>query len=184
MTLLILVTACGSGVSEEEFEAEQTRAQELEAEVQALQGRLDKGAAITEVLDTLIISLEEGSSAWAILELTALIKDSAEPLLMTKWLEISKAFLASSDPLPQQAFIAMGAAVQAAGDLQIYVHWQDAADKLPRGVGASAFLDFTALALAQPSGDPGFHFLQAALVEFFEAISGRAAPAEGAIGAV
>ena len=87
--LLILLSACGNGVSHEEFDAEQARVQGQEVQVQALQQRLDKAATITEVLDTLTSSFEEGPSGDSILQVTALLHTASESELHDKWHELA-----------------------------------------------------------------------------------------------
>ena len=165
MALPILLTSCGSGVSEEEFEAEQTRAQQLQAEVQALQQRLDRGAAIIGVLDTLTSSFEKGPSTQAILEMTALILASGSPEMQAKWVEISESVQASSDPPPQEAFNVMGAAVVGSGNPEVAQKWPDVVAAVQGDGGGELFLEFATL--VQASGDLA---LQGALAEFFEAV--------------
>ena len=166
---LILLAACGSGVPQEEFDAEQARVQGLEVQVQGLQQRLDRGLAITEVLDTLTSSFEEGPSAEAILQVTALIHASGDPQLDAKWEEIGESV--GSEPPSQEALNAMGAAVQASGIPKVAEKWQEVVAALQNDEGAAEFLEFAALARA--SGDPA---LQAAIIEISEASSGRGNP--------
>ena len=169
VSFLILMSACGNDVSQEEFDAEQARVQGLEVQVQALQQRLDRGAAITEVLDTLTASLDEGASAEGILQVTALVQASGDSQLQAKWQEIGESIQASTPS--EEGLTAMGAAVQESGILQVAEKWQEVIAALERGEGAAEFLEFAAL--VQASGDPA---LQAALVESFEATRGEGNP--------
>ena len=150
VSFLILMSACGNDVSQEEFDAEQARVQGLEVQVQALQQRLDRGAAITEVLDILITSSEEGASAEGILQVTALVQASGDPQLQAKWREIGESIQAG--PPSEEALNAMGAAVQESGILQVAEKWQEVVAALQRDEGAAEFLEFAAL--VQASGDP------------------------------
>ena len=165
--VLILLSACGGGVSQEEFDAEQARAQELEVQAQALQQRLNRAAAVTEVLDTLTARFEEGASAEGILQVTGLVQASGDPQLLVKWQEIGASV--QTGPPPQEAFSAMGAAVQESGIQEVVEKWQEVVAAVEKGGGAAESLEFAAL--VRDSGDP---VLQAALAEFFVA-----APREG-----
>ena len=99
LSFLILLFACGGGVSQEEFDAEQARVQDLEVQVQTLQQRLDRGATITGVLDTLTISFEGGPSAEALLQITAMVQATGDSALLTKWREIGESVQASTNRL-------------------------------------------------------------------------------------
>ena len=198
LALPILLSACGGGVSQEEFDAvkgdlqaaearvqsletqvqtaeaqvqsletqvqkEQARVQEVEAQAAALQHRLDRGAAIQEVLGILISSFEDeggGPSAEDILELTAVIQASGDPALQAKWVEIIDSILASAGPPPQEALSQAAAVVQASGNVQVAEKWQEFLAAAARGEGGAVFLELGAL--IQASGDPA---LQALLVE-------------------
>ena len=167
------MTACGGGISEGEFEAERKLDRELGAEVQALQQRLDRGAAITEVLDTLTSGFEAEISVQAILGLTALIQVSGSPELRAKWVEIIESVQASSDPAPRGAFIAMADVIEALRETQLAAKWGEIMVTAALGnEGGTLFLEFAAL--VQASGVPA---LLTALPEFFEAVTeGRQPP--------
>ena len=162
VSFLIALSSCGNGVSQDEFDAEQARAQ-------ALQQRLDRAAAITEVLDTLTNSFEEGPSGQAILQISALIQASGDTQLQAKWEEIGESV--GAEPPSEEALNAIGAAVQASGSQQLTEKWQEVVAALERDEGAAEILEFAELVTA--SGDTA---LQTALVESFEAGRGRGNP--------
>ena len=114
----ILLFACGSEVSQEEFDAEQAQVQELEVQVQALQKRLDRGATIAGVVDTLTSSLAGGPSPEAIQQLTALVHASGDSKLYAKWEEIGESVSGGEDP-PWELFREFEALVEASGNGQI-----------------------------------------------------------------
>ena len=110
---LIFLSGCGNGVSQEEFDAEQKRVQ-----VQALQQRLDRGAAITDVLDTLNSGLGGGPSTESILRITPVVHAAGDPQLDAMWEEIGEAFSGGGDLLGEllREFVAL---VEASGNPQI-----------------------------------------------------------------
>ena len=163
VSIIVLLSGCGNGVSQEEFDAEQARVQELEVQVQDLQQQQDKGETIADVLETLTRSLGAGPSAEAILQVTALVHASGDPQLDAKWEEIGDAV--SGGPPSQEALNAMGAAVEISGNLQLAEKWQAAVAALQQGEGTAEFLAFADL--IQASGNPA---LQAALLELSEAV--------------
>ena len=140
-----------------------------QARAQALQQRLDRAAAITGVLDTLTSSFEEGPSAEGILQVGILVQASGDPQLLAKWIEIGESV--GAEPPSEEALTAIGAAVQASGSPQLAEKWQEVLAAVEKGEGAAESLEFAAL--AQTSGDAA---LQAALLEFLEAVSGVGEP--------
>ena len=118
MSFLFLLSACGSGVSQEDFDAEQARVQQLEVQVQALKQRLDRGAAIMGVLDTLTSSLEGGPSAESILRITPVVHAAGDPQLDAMWEEIGEAISGGGDP-PGELLREFVALVEASGNPQI-----------------------------------------------------------------
>ncbi len=167
--LPILLAACGDGVSDEEFaavqgdlQAAQAQAQTAQARVAELQQRLDRGAAITEVVDAIFAGF--GPPPEAILEFSALIQASGDPTLLAGYAEIVDAILASGGPPPQEALSQAAAKVQASGNAQVVEKFQEFLEAVARGEGGAAFVELAAL--IQASGDPA---LQAAFVEFNEA---------------
>ena len=162
VSFLIPLSSCGNGVSQDEFDAVQARAQ-------ALQQRLNRAGAITEVLDTLTNSFEEGPSGEALLQISALIEASGDPQLQAKWEEIGESV--GAGPPSEEALTAFGAAVQASDSPQLAEKWQEVVAAVEIGEGAAEFLEFAELATA--SGDTS---LQAALVESFEAVRGLGNP--------
>ena len=194
LALPILLAACGSGVSQEEFDAvqgdlqaTQAQVQSLETQVQteqaqaaALQQRLDRGAAIQEVLDTLISSFEDedgGPSAEDILEFSAVIQASGTPELQAKWVGIVDFVLASVGPPPQEALSQAAAVVQASGNVQVAEKWEEFLAAAAGGEGGAVFLELGAL--IQASGDPA---LQAWLVGVVEATLVQGEPSDELFG--
>ncbi len=176
LALPILLTACGSGVSQEEFDSVQGDLQAAQAQAAALQQRLDRGADIGEVLDILTSSFEEeggGPSAEDILGLTAVIQASGAPALQANWVEIIDSVLASAGPPPQEALSQTAAAVQASGNVQAAEKWEEFLAATARGEGGAVFLELGAL--IQASADPA---LQAWLVGAVEATLVQGEPSD------
>ena len=165
-SFLILLFACGNGVSQEEFDAEQARAQELEVRVQALQQRLNRVAAITEVLDSLTSSFEEGTSGESLLQFSVLVHATGGTEYHAKWHEVVESM--GSEPPSPETLNAITAAVRASGNLQLAEKWREVVASVQREGGAAVFLEFAAL--ARTSGDPA---VQALLLESFEAVRGE-----------
>ena len=178
VALPILLTACGSGVSEEDLKAveeklqvAQARVQSLEtklqteqSEVAALQQRLDRAIAIQEVLDTFPAQSEGAPSAEGILVFGALIQASDDPVLRAKWVEIVGATVASAGPPPQETLNQAAAVIQTSGNVRVGEKFQELLTAAPRGEGGAAFLELAAL--VQASGDPA---LEAFIVEIVNA---------------
>ena len=164
LALPILLTACGNGVSQEEFDAVQGDLQAAQAQAAVLQQRLDRGAAIQEVSDIIFSSPEEGGGPPAenILEFTAVIQASGDPALQAKWVEIVDSVLASSGPPLQEAVSQGAAVVQASGNVQVAEKWEEFR-AAAAGEGGAAFLEL--YTLIQASGDPALQALVVGAVE-------------------
>ena len=180
---VLMLAACGGGVSEEELEAverdlqsQRARVQDLEAEVAGLQQRLNRGAAIFQVLEAIFAGPEGGEEAdepsgEAIREFAYLVQASGDPVLQAKWVEIIDTVLAKVPPLPPEAVAEIIAAVEASGDGQIGENLQEFLAAWERGEGGAALLELDAQ--VRDSEDPA---LGAWLIETFWIAFLRAEP--------
>ena len=189
VAVALALAACGGGVSEEEMDAVErdlqsqrvrvreleaverdlqsqlARVEELEAKAAGLQQRLNQGAAIFQVIDTIFAGLEEeeganGPSAEAFREFTSLVQASGNPALQAKWVEIIDSVLAEVPPLPLEAVAEIMTVVQATGNVQLGEKLQEFLAAVDRGEGGTAFLELDAAVHA--SKDPT---LKAMLIE-------------------
>ena len=200
------LAACGGGVSEEELEAverdlqsqrarvqeleaverdlqsQRAMVQELEAEVAGLQQRLNQGAAIFQVLDTIFAGLEEGEgadgpSAEAFQKFTSLVQASGDPALQAKWAEIIDSLLANAGPPPPEVMAEIMAVVQASGNVQLGEKLEEFLAAVERGEGGAAFLELDAAVHA--SEDPA---LEAMVIGTFGVIFEQGEPPGELIG--
>ena len=165
-----VLAACGGGISADEFEAvksqlqeEQARVGELEAQVQGLESqtqtalsqaaelreRLDRAAAIKELLDTIF---RRPPRADVVLELATLIRASDQPELQAKLVEVVQAFLNTAGGTVLEALGELATAAQQSGNSALQQKLADVASAALMGEAGTAFVEFGAL--VQASNEP------------------------------
>ncbi len=121
----------------------EARAQQVEVaqtQASALQKRLDRGAAILEVLDTINNSFEETPpTVRDFLGVVDAIQDSGSDELKESWLKITDSVFASANPNLLKALSDGGSVFRASENLQAREKWMEFEAGMESGEGGATF---------------------------------------------